>query len=98
MTTWLHFTADPAAFALDPEHVADVAAERPGLWLYRELDAAAFAARAADWGQDAVVIEAPDDAVELVQTDPLDDDPGRDEYFLPVAQFARARITRARYR
>ena len=98
MNKWIHFTDDLEKFPTgqiiqaissnDPAAFTDV-----GLCVYRynpdREDEMATA-----WQRLGVVIECSTDKVELLQENPLDDDPDYDEYIISTENFAFAVVKR----
>lgn len=93
MQTWIHFTEDvfDALEAIEddsPESFTD-----EGLFVYKWHSDFPEAERSAAWGgRMALLINCPEHLVELIQEDPLGDNPDNDEYMIPIDAFAECSI------
>jgi hypothetical protein len=90
MAKWIHFTDNAYNFELLADG-GDVISQEYGLFVYKFHSEFPVDDRAREWGREAIIIECPEEFVKLVQTDPLGDDPDRDEYAIPHKQFENCR-------
>ena len=88
MATWIHFTAHPEQFADGLESIDSDDFDRDGLYVYRYTEGLDVQERSRKWNyREPVYIRCDEEYVELVQTDPLGNDPTWDEYLIPVEHF-----------
>ncbi|MBM3749109.1 MAG: hypothetical protein FJW34_25370 [Acidobacteria bacterium] len=94
-TVWLHYTRDPEAFAvLKPATSEDPASFAWwGLCVYRYYCSEQEIALEIGWQREHITIECDEQYVELLQENPLDDNPWYDEYIIPIAHFDKCTIT-----
>lgn len=86
---WIHFT-DDLEFKLSEESLkADaVSKEYSGIFVYKYHNEFPVKERSMEWGgRHPVLIYCDKEFVGLIQTDPLDSDPDRDEYVIPYEHF-----------
>ena len=96
MSAWIHFTDDVENFFDGLEQHDDDAENsfaEEGLFVYKHHKDFPEEQRSIDWGGRIGIIIYCDEAhVELVQTDPIGDDPDNDEYMIPVEAFPHCTI------
>ena len=91
MATWIHFTEDVGEFLEQLSYHEDDSPDSfsdEGLFVYKYHQDFPVEERGLAWGgRTDIIIECDEKHVELVQTDPLGDNPDNDEYIIPVANF-----------
>lgn len=91
MSEWIHFTDDIDEFIdgieeYDDDDPASFCEE--GLFVYKYHSNFPIEERSVAWGgRIGMIISCDENHVEIVQEDPLGDDPDNDEYIIPVENF-----------
>jgi len=94
MALWIHYTKNPYSFELFPDGGEQISQEY-GLFVYKFLDDFPVEQRMREWAyRDPMIIKCPEKLVELVQTDPIGEDPSRDEYVIPHKHFDKCEYWR----
>ena len=96
MKTWIHFTEDVEGFIEDLKSIEDddpasFAAE--GLFVYKWRDGFPEAEKSIEWGgRTGILINCEEKYVELIQEDPIGDNPDNDEYMILIENFKHCKI------
>ena len=96
MATWIHFTEDVSEFIDSLSYHEDDSPDSfsgEGLFVYRYHADFPIEERGLAWGgRTGIIIECDEKYVEIVQTDPLGDNPDNDEYLISIEHFKHCRI------
>ena len=100
---WIHFTGFPELFEFgepvkqmhssDPASFAEI-----GLCVYKFFSRDQFEQIGLGWEEgvgkyrQGIIIECPEEFVEILQESPLDENPWYDEYIIPVENFRHTRV------